>query len=75
LRRVLDNRADAELLRPAGLTILTDASNDELDLVPGHDVQSLSIAEPASFAPNKVVFTLKVQSLSTVPPNTDGRLP
>jgi PKD repeat protein len=53
-----------------GLTILTDPSNDELDMVPAHDVQSLQIAEPIAFAPNKVVFTLKMQSLATVPPGT-----
>jgi PKD repeat protein len=53
-----------------GLTILTDASNDELDMLAGHDVQSLQIAEPIAFAPNKVVFTLKMQSLATVPPGT-----
>ena len=53
-----------------GLTILTDPANDELDMVPGHDVQHLWIAEPVAFAPNKVVFTLKMQSLTTVPPDT-----
>jgi PKD repeat protein len=53
-----------------GLTILTDPPNDELDMVPGHDVQHLWIAEPAAFAPNRVVFTLKMQSLTTVPPDT-----
>ena len=54
-----------------GLTILTDPANDELDMLPGHDVQRLQIAEPAAFAPNKVVFTLKMQSLTTVPPDTE----
>ncbi len=53
-----------------GLTILTDPANDELDMLPGHDVRSLQIAEPVAFAPNKVVFTLKMQSLATVPPAT-----
>ena len=53
-----------------GLTILTDPPNDELDMLPGHDVQHLWIAEPAAFAPDKVVFTLKMQSLTTVPPLT-----
>lgn len=56
-----------------GLTILTDPPNDELDSLPAHDAQRLWIAEPAAFAPNKIVFTLKVQSLSTVPP--DSRWP
>jgi hypothetical protein len=54
-----------------GLTILTDPPNDELDMVAGHDVQKLSIGEPFALAPNKIVFTLKMQSLATVPPNTE----
>jgi hypothetical protein len=53
-----------------GLTILTDPPNDELDMVAAHDVQRLRISEPFAFAPNKVVFTLKMQNLATVPPNT-----
>ncbi|MGI8437307.1 MAG: PKD domain-containing protein [Chthoniobacterales bacterium] len=53
-----------------GLTILTDPPNDELDQVAGHDVRSLSIGEPIAYAPNKIVFTLKMQSLTTVPPST-----
>lgn len=55
---------------PPGLTILTDPSNDELDQMPGHDAQSLQISEPFALAPNKVLFTLKVQSLAVMPPNT-----
>jgi PKD repeat protein len=47
-----------------GLTILQDAINDELDMLPSHDVQKLSIGEPFAFAPDKIVFTLKMQSLS-----------
>ena len=54
-----------------GLTILQDGSNDELDMVKAHDVQKLSIGEPFAFASNKIVFTLKVQSLATVPPSTE----
>ncbi|MEP6810364.1 MAG: PKD domain-containing protein, partial [Chthoniobacterales bacterium] len=53
-----------------GLTILTDPPNDELDMVPGHDVLSLSLGEPFAYASNKIVFTLKMQSLATVPPAT-----
>ena len=54
-----------------GLTILTDPANDELDMVPGHDVRSLQIAEPfVGATPDKVFFTLKVQSLAAVPPDT-----
>jgi PKD repeat protein len=54
-----------------GLTILQDGTNDELDNLPSHDVQKLSIGEPYAFAPDKVVFTLKVQSLATLPPETE----
>jgi hypothetical protein len=54
-----------------GLTILQDGSNDEVDMVPAHDVQKLSIGEPFAFASNKIVFTLKVQSLATVPAETE----
>src|SRR5438309_2356514 len=54
-----------------GLTILQDGTNDELDMVPAHDVQKLSIGEPFAFASNKIVFTLKVQSLATVPSETE----
>jgi len=53
-----------------GLTVLTDATGDATGGQAGHDVQSLRISEPFAFAPNKVVFTLKVQSLATVPPDT-----
>ncbi len=53
-----------------GLTILTDPANDELDGVVGHDVLSLSVGEPFAYSSNKVVFTLKMQSLATVPPAT-----
>ncbi len=53
-----------------GVTILTDPTGDELDLLPSHDVQSQSVAEPYAFAPDKVVFTLKMADLTTVPLNT-----
>ncbi len=53
-----------------GLTILTDPTGDETDMLPAHDAQSLQVAEPYAYSPNKVVFTLKVASLSVVPPNT-----
>ena len=54
-----------------GLTILQDAEGDSLDEQPAHDVRKLSIAQP--FFNNgdyKIFFTLKVQSLATVPQNT-----
>ncbi len=54
-----------------GLTILQDPSNDELDMVPAHDVQSISLGEPFAFASDKIVFTMKVQDLSTLPADTE----
>jgi hypothetical protein len=58
-----------------GCEILTDPAGDIVVPIgvtanPGWDVRSLSIAEPFSFAPSKVVFTLKVESLAVVPPVT-----
>jgi hypothetical protein len=54
-----------------GISILQDPSNDELDNQPAHDVQSVSIGEPFAFAPNKVVFTMKVQNLASLTPDTE----
>jgi PKD repeat protein len=52
-----------------GLTILTDATGDALDGLAAHDAQSLKIAEPYfGPGPDKLVFTLKVASLSPAPP-------
>jgi hypothetical protein len=58
-----------------GCEILTDPAGDIVVPIgvtanPGWDVRSLSIAEPFGFAPSKVVFTLKMESLATVPPVT-----
>src|SRR4029077_13110387 len=47
-----------------GLTIMEDGANDELDMVPSNDVRKLSIGEPFAFASDKIVFTLKMQTLS-----------
>ena len=54
-----------------GVTLLTDPTGDATDQNPAHDVQSISVAEP-DFGPgvNKLVFTLKMASLSSVPPDT-----
>ena len=57
-----------------GVQLLTDPAGDLITPIgvttyPGYDLRSLSIAEPAALA-NKLVFTVKVESLSTVPPNT-----
>lgn len=53
-----------------GITVLSDADGDPSDKQLGHDMVKLSLAEPAALGPNKVVFTLKTQSLATVPPDT-----
>ena len=60
----------------AGIIILTDQANDivvptGVQTNPGWDVRSLAMSEPYAFASNKLVFTLKMQSLSNVPPNTE----
>jgi len=59
---------------PPGITILTDPSGDLITPIgvttyPGYDLRSLSIGEPFTFT-DKLVFTIKVESLMTVPPNT-----
>jgi uncharacterized repeat protein (TIGR01451 family) len=54
-----------------GFTRLTDPTGDALDQNPAHDIQSVSVAEPSSGpGANKLVFTLKVASLASVPPTT-----
>jgi hypothetical protein len=57
----------------SGVTILTDPAGDSLDQLPGHDIRSLSIAEPYSAdGSQKLVFTLKMADLSTpLTPNTN----
>ncbi|MDQ6809537.1 MAG: PKD domain-containing protein [Verrucomicrobiota bacterium] len=52
-----------------GLTILIDPAGDELDQLPSHDLRHLWVAEPSAFD-GKLVFTLKVESLATLPANT-----
>jgi hypothetical protein len=57
-----------------GVTILTDPAGDLVTPIgvttyPGYDLRSLSLAEPFGLA-DKLVVTLKVQDLTTVPPNT-----
>ena len=59
---------------PPGITILTDPSGDIITPIgvtsyPGYDLRSLSIGEPFKYT-DKLVFTIKVESLMTVPPNT-----
>jgi hypothetical protein len=55
-----------------GVTAVTDPVGDETDGVVQHDITSVSMAEPVTNAQtgaaDNVVFTMKVQNLSTVPP-------
>ncbi len=58
-----------------GIQILTDQAGDIITPIgqsanPGFDLRSLSIAEPFGFIPDKLVFTLKVEDLTVVPPDT-----
>jgi uncharacterized repeat protein (TIGR01451 family) len=53
------------------VTLITDPTGDATDQNPAHDVQSISVAEPDSGpGVNKLVFRLKVASLTSVPPDT-----
>jgi PKD repeat protein len=56
-----------------GVPILSDPAGDLITPIgvttyPGYDLRSLSIAEPFGLA-DKLVFTIKVEDLTTVPPN------
>jgi uncharacterized repeat protein (TIGR01451 family) len=54
-----------------GVTLITDPSGDATDQNPAHDIQSISVAEPDSGpGVNKLVFTLKMASLSSLTPST-----
>ena len=53
-----------------GAIVVTDATGDALDHVPAHDIQQISVAEPADPGPGKVTFILKVADLTVVTPNT-----
>ena len=50
-----------------GVTAITDPVGDEADTLQQHDITSVSVAEPDSL-PGKLVFTIKVVNLSTIPP-------
>src|SRR4051812_12963709 len=55
-----------------GVTAVTDPVGDESDGVMQHDITSVSMAEPMTNpqtgAADNIVFTMKVQDLTTVPP-------
>jgi PKD repeat protein len=50
-----------------GVEVISDPTGDESDTLPQHDITSVEVAEPDSFA-GKIVFTIKVASLATIPP-------
>ena len=51
-----------------GVQVLVDPAGDASDTLPQHDITSVSMSEPDSLA-GKLVFTIKVVNLATVPPN------
>jgi len=50
-----------------GVTVISDPAADESDGQPSHDITSVSMAEPEDLS-GKLVFTMKVASLQTIPP-------
>ncbi len=52
-----------------GVTLITDPTGDATGGNPAHDIQRISLAEPASGS-DKLVFTLKMASLSSPTPST-----
>jgi hypothetical protein len=53
-----------------GVIVVNDPQGDATDQVPAHDIQWISVAEPAAAGPGKVTFLLKVASLATPTPST-----
>lgn len=53
-----------------GQIVVNDAAGDALDANPSHDIQWISVAEPADPGAGKVTFYLKVASLSAPTPST-----
>jgi len=49
-----------------GVQVLTDPTGDASDTLAQHDITSVSMSEPDSL-PGKIVFSLKVANLSTIP--------
>lgn len=69
---LLPGASQAQQLDPRcsepGVTILTDVIGDALTTQPFHDIDRISIAEPPTLGPGKVMFIIKMVSLATVPP-------
>lgn len=62
---------------PPGVQVLADPSNDGVvgfpTAQPPYDIQAVAISEPWSVGADKLVFTIKMRDLSTLPP--DSRWP
>jgi hypothetical protein len=52
-----------------GVTVIEDNTGDATDMLPAHDITSVSIAEPKDM-PGKLAVTMKVADLSVLPPQT-----
>lgn len=53
-----------------GVMLFTDKSGDALTNVPAHDARYASIAQLPELGFDKLQFTIKVESLEVIPPNT-----
>ena len=53
-----------------GVQVITDAAGNATDGLNAHDITSVSVAEPQALYPGKVVITMKVVDLQTVPPGS-----
>ena len=53
-----------------GVTVMSDPTGDSTDMLPSHDIQSFSVAEPSNLS-GQSVYTIKVADLSLLPPNTE----
>lgn len=56
------------LCKLPGLTVVQDPAGDESAVQPSLDIRSISVAEPQAYG-DRLVITLKVASLATLPPN------
>ena len=60
--------------RLPGLTVLEDLDGDAQTALASHDIERVSIAEPSTAGPDRLVFTLKVGDLRTLTPETSWRV-
>ncbi|HEY0003815.1 MAG TPA: hypothetical protein VGB17_03305, partial [Pyrinomonadaceae bacterium] len=60
--------------RLPGVTVLIDQTGDSMDANPAHDIERVSIAEPYTVGSSKLVFTMKLVDLSSLPGDTAWRV-